>query len=108
VGRASVPAFRPFRPAQRPALVTEEDRIKVNIVAHSMGGLVARYYLQALGGDKNVILAPPKIMTLEGAIHFIKGGETIEVTTKSLRLRKAVLSAKQRHVNAAAERKAVA
>jgi GTP-binding protein len=47
-------------------------------------------------------------MTLERAIHFIKEGEIIEVTPKSLRLRKAVLSAKQRHINAAVERKAVA
>ena len=27
---------------------------KVDIVAHSMGGIVARYYLQKLGGEKNV------------------------------------------------------
>jgi GTP-binding protein len=64
--------------------------------------------MRAAGRDENVILAPPRIMTLEGAIHFIKEGEVIEVTPKSLRLRKAVLSAKQRHINAAAEKKAVA
>jgi GTP-binding protein len=64
--------------------------------------------MRAAGRDENVILAPPRIMTLEGAIHFIKEGEIIEVTPKSLRLRKAVLSAKRRHVNAAAEKKAVA
>ncbi len=64
--------------------------------------------MRAAGRDENVILAPPRIMTLEGAIHFIKEGEVIEVTPKSLRLRKAILSAKQRHINAAAEKKAVA
>jgi len=64
--------------------------------------------MRAAGRDENVILTPPKIMTLERAIHFIKEGEIIEVTPKSLRLRKAVLSAKQRHINAAVERKAVA
>ncbi len=64
--------------------------------------------MRAAGRDENVIQTPPRIMTLEGAIHFIKEGETIEVTPKSLRLRKAVLSAKQRQVNAAAEKKAVA
>jgi GTP-binding protein len=64
--------------------------------------------MRAAGRDENIILAPPRIMTLERAIHFIKEGEIIEVTPKSLRLRKAVLSAKQRHLNAAAERKAVA
>ena len=64
--------------------------------------------MRAAGRDENVIQTPPRIMTLEGAIHFIKEGETIEVTPKSLRLRKAVLSAKQRQVNAAEEKKAVA
>jgi GTP-binding protein len=64
--------------------------------------------MRAAGRDENVIQTPPRIMTLEGAIHFIKEGEIIEVTPKSLRLRKAVLSAKQRQVNAAAEKKAVA
>jgi GTP-binding protein len=64
--------------------------------------------MRAAGRDENVIQTPPRIVTLEGAIHFIKEGEIIEVTPKSLRLRKAVLSAKKRHTNAAAERKAVA
>ena len=64
--------------------------------------------MRAAGRDENVIQTPPRIVTLEGAIHFIKEGEIIEVTPKSLRLRKAVLSAKQRQLNAAAEKKAVA
>ncbi len=64
--------------------------------------------MRAAGRDENVIQTPPRIVTLEGAIHFIKEGEIIEVTPKSLRLRKAVLSAKKRHTNAAAEKKAVA
>jgi len=64
--------------------------------------------MRASGRDGNIILTPARIMTLERAIHFIKEGEIIEVTPKSLRLRKAVLSAKQRQLNAAAERKAVA
>lgn len=64
--------------------------------------------MRAAGRDENVIQTPPRLVTLEGAIHFIKEGEIIEVTPKSLRLRKAVLSAKKRHTNAAAEKKAVA
>ena len=64
--------------------------------------------MRASGRDGNIILTPARIMTLERAIHFIKEGEIIEVTPKSLRLRKAVLSGKQRQLNAAAERKAVA
>ena len=62
--------------------------------------------MRAAGRDENVILTPPRIMTLERSIHFIKEGELIEVTPKSLRLRKSVLSAKKRHINAAVERKA--
>jgi GTP-binding protein len=62
--------------------------------------------VRAAGRDENVVQTPPRVMTLERAIHFIREDEMIEVTPKSLRLRKAVLSAKQRYVNAGAERKA--
>jgi GTP-binding protein len=64
--------------------------------------------MRAAGRDENVILAPSRIMTLERSIHFIKEGELIEVTPKSLRLRKSVLSAKKRYINAAAEKKTAA
>jgi GTP-binding protein len=36
-------------------------------------------------------------MTLEWAIHFIREDEMVEVTPKSMRLRKSVLSAQQRY-----------
>jgi GTP-binding protein len=36
-------------------------------------------------------------MTLERAIHFIREDEMVEVTPRSIRLRKAVLSAQQRY-----------
>jgi len=62
--------------------------------------------VRAAGRDENVVQTPPRVMTLERAIHFIREDEMIEVTPKSLRLRKAVLSAKQRYLNVAAERKA--
>ncbi|MGE5310190.1 MAG: translational GTPase TypA, partial [Nitrospirota bacterium] len=62
--------------------------------------------VRAAGRDENVVQTPPRVMTLERAIHFIREDEMIEVTPKSLRLRKAVLSGKQRYQNAAAERKA--
>ncbi len=53
--------------------------------------------MRAAGKDENVILAPVKPMTLERAIHFIREDEMVEVTPKSVRLRKAVLSAQERH-----------
>lgn len=53
--------------------------------------------MRASGHDENVILAPVKPMTLEWAIHFIREDEMVEVTPKSIRLRKTILSAGQRH-----------
>ncbi len=42
-------------------------------------------------------LKPPMPLTLERAIEFIKDDEMIEVTPKSIRLRKIILSATKRH-----------
>ncbi len=54
--------------------------------------------MRASGKDENVTLAPIRPMTLERAIHFIREDEIVEVTPKSIRLRKAVLPAQKRHV----------
>ena len=40
------------------------------------------------GGDENIILSPPRILTLETAIDFIQDDELIEITPKSIRIRK--------------------
>jgi len=53
--------------------------------------------MRAAGKDDNVILSPIKPMTLEQAISFIREDELLEVTPRSLRMRKAVLSAQKRH-----------
>jgi GTP-binding protein len=53
--------------------------------------------MRASGKDDSVILTPVTPMTLEKAIEFIKDDEIVEVTPKSIRLRKAVLSAQKRH-----------
>jgi len=53
--------------------------------------------MRASGRDENVILSPVKPMTLERAIHFIREDEMVEVTPRSIRLRKAVLSAQERY-----------
>jgi GTP-binding protein len=39
---------------------------------------------------------PPKILNLEQAIEFVKEDEYVEVTPKSIRLRKKILKANQR------------
>ena len=52
--------------------------------------------MRAAGRDDNVILTPPRIMTLEAAINFIRADELVEVTPASLRIRKRTLAATER------------
>lgn len=52
--------------------------------------------IRAAGSDENVILTPPRQFTLEQAIDFINDDEVVEITPKSLRLRKRVLSENER------------
>jgi GTP-binding protein len=47
--------------------------------------------IRAAGKDDNVLLTPPVRMTLERALAFIDDDELVEVTPKSIRLRKALL-----------------
>jgi len=53
--------------------------------------------MRASGKDDNVILSPIKSLTLEQTISFIREDELVEVTPRSVRMRKAVLSAQKRH-----------
>lgn len=48
--------------------------------------------IRSSGADEALRLIPPKIHSLEEAIEFINDDELIEVTPKSIRLRKAILS----------------
>jgi len=52
--------------------------------------------IRAAGSDENVILTPPRQMTLERAIEFIADDELVEVTPASIRLRKRVLDENER------------
>jgi GTP-binding protein len=61
--------------------------------------------VRASGKDEAVVLTTVKPMTLERALHIIAEDEMVEVTPKSIRLRKTVLSATQRHVNRGKARK---
>ena len=47
--------------------------------------------MRASGTDENIILKPPRDMSLEMALEYIEDDEYIEVTPKSTRLRKIVL-----------------
>lgn len=53
--------------------------------------------MRASGKDESIILTPVVPLTLEKAIEFIKDDELVEVTPKSIRLRKAILSSQTRH-----------
>ena len=44
--------------------------------------------MRASGSDDGVKLAPPRVITLEAALDWINNDELIEVTPKSIRLRK--------------------
>jgi len=52
--------------------------------------------MRASGSDDNVLLEPPVQMTLEDAMGYIADDELIEVTPKSIRLRKRLLNASDR------------
>jgi len=47
--------------------------------------------IRAAGSDENIILTPPIRMTLEQALEFIEDDELVEVTPKSIRVRKKLL-----------------
>lgn len=52
--------------------------------------------IRSAGADEALRLVPPKVFSLEEAIEFIADDELMEVTPKSLRLRKKILSNVQR------------
>ena len=54
--------------------------------------------MRAAGKDDNVILSPIIPKTLEQAISFIREDELVEVTPRSVRMRKGILSAQKRHM----------
>ena len=55
--------------------------------------------IRASGSDENIILTPPRTFTLEKGIDFINEDEVIEVTPKSIRLRKRYLKEQDRKKN---------
>jgi GTP-binding protein len=60
--------------------------------------------IRAAGSDRNIILKPPRELTLEMALEYIEEDELVEVTPAKIRLRKALLSENDR--KRAARRKA--
>jgi GTP-binding protein len=60
--------------------------------------------MRASGSDENILLEPPREITLEYALEYIEEDELIEVTPKSIRLRKRMLQANDRKKAARAAR----
>jgi GTP-binding protein len=60
--------------------------------------------IRAAGSDRNIILKPPRVLSLEAALEYIEGDELVEVTPSQIRLRKIVL--KQADRRRAARRRA--
>ncbi len=56
--------------------------------------------VRASGSDENIVLVPPKKMTLEDMMSYINEDELVEVTPKSLRLRKVHLNPSDRKIAA--------
>jgi GTP-binding protein len=47
--------------------------------------------IRAAGSDENILLKPPRIMSLEVALEYIEDDELVEVTPRQIRLRKILL-----------------
>ena len=52
--------------------------------------------IRAAGSDENILLKPPRILSLEAALEYIEEDELVEVTPDSIRLRKILLAESDR------------
>ncbi|MBF0188888.1 MAG: translational GTPase TypA [Magnetococcales bacterium] len=52
--------------------------------------------IRAAGTDENIMLTPPAVFSLEQALEFVENDELVEVTPKSIRMRKKLLKEHER------------
>jgi GTP-binding protein len=52
--------------------------------------------MRASGSDDTVALVPPRALSLEQALEFLREDECVEVTPDNVRLRKVILNAGER------------
>lgn len=52
--------------------------------------------MRASGSDKNIMLKPPRVLTLEIALEYIESDELVEITPSKIRLRKRQLTSEGR------------
>ncbi|HXG43897.1 MAG TPA: translational GTPase TypA [Gemmatimonadales bacterium] len=62
--------------------------------------------IRTTASDENIVLEPPRQITLEYALEYIEEDELIEVTPRAIRLRKRALLASERKKMARAEKRA--
>ena len=79
----------------RIVLGQEREYLTIKILHNDMTVNVTREKkltnVRASGKDDNILLTPPIRMTLERALSYIQEDELVEVTPKSIRLRKKML-----------------
>jgi GTP-binding protein len=63
--------------------------------------------IRSAGKDDNVKLPPPHVMSLEESLEYLEDDELLEVTPKSLRLRKRILQEIERRKHTRKEAKTV-
>jgi len=74
-------------------LHSRENDLNVNVVK---GKQLTN--IRSAGADEKLILATPRVLTLESAMEFIDDDERVEVTPNSIRLRKAILPSNMRSI----------
>ena len=52
--------------------------------------------IRAAGSDENILLKPPRLISLEAALEYIEDDELVEITPQSIRLRKILLKESDR------------
>ncbi|TSC72125.1 MAG: GTP-binding protein [Parcubacteria group bacterium Gr01-1014_38] len=72
-------------------LNSREEDIEVNVTKEKRLS-----NMRASGSDEAIQLTPPTIMSLEQSLDFLEDNEFLEITPKSLRLRKKLLTATER------------
>jgi len=86
--------IEPQTPVYEGMIIAEHSRtndLDVNITKEKK-----QTNMRASSADEAIRIVPPRILGLEGAIEFINDDEFVEVTPKSIRLRKRVLAANLR------------
>ncbi len=79
---------------------TRDNDLDINVLKEKQLSNV-----RSKGADEKIVLVPPMKLTLEQMISYIQDDELVEVTPKSLRLRKANLDANERKKSGRASKK---